>query len=100
MKLINILFEELFDTYEGMVQVIHSKETGAETLAALLRALPGVTTVTTAGQDTNRNLATYKIKLITQKSGIEAFKKLKSSALSKYSAVKVVKVGDKTITKK
>lgn len=83
-----------------MVQVIHSDSIGADKLSALIRALPGVTTVTTAGQDDTRNLAVFKVKLISQKTGQEAFTAMRKNALSKYSEVKVVKVGENTIEKK
>jgi hypothetical protein len=99
-KLSSIILEAEFFTYEAMVQVIHSDNIGSDKLASLMRALPGVTTVTTAGQDESRNLAIYKIKLISQKPAKEAFTAMRKNALSKYSDVKVVKVGEYTIEKK
>ena len=52
MKLLDILREQIdFKTYEGMVQVIYDGSENINNLAELLRALPGVTTVTTASGD-------------------------------------------------
>jgi AmiR/NasT family two-component response regulator len=43
------------------------------------------------------NVETLKIKLITQKSAMEAFESLKNTAMSKYPNVKLVKIGEQTI---
>ena len=45
MKLMTILEQIVFSTYEGMVRIMY-QEGESEDLAELLRALPGVTTVT------------------------------------------------------
>ena len=67
MKLLDILREQIdFKTYEGMVQVIYDGSENINNLAELLRALPGVTTVTTASGDGD-NRETLKVKLISQK---------------------------------
>ena len=67
MKLLDILREQIdFKTYEGMVQVIYDGSENINNLAELLRALPGVTTVTTASADGD-NRETLKVKLISQK---------------------------------
>lgn len=99
MKLIDIISEVQFNTYEGMVQVIYDENTNSSEIAALMRALPGVTTVTLAS-DEGKNRETLKIKLITQKSGLEAFQALKQNAISKYPPIKVVNIGKNTIEKK
>ena len=98
MKLANIISEIEFYTYEGMIQVVYN---GLNTtkIAELLRALPGVTTVTVAA-DLGEGRENFKIKLISQKSGIEAFEALKKNALTKYKPIKMVKVGQNTIEKK
>lgn len=99
MKLIDIISEVQFNTYEGMVQVIYDENTNSTEIAALMRALPGVTTVTLAS-DEGKNRETLKIKLITQKSGQEAFQALKQNAISKYPPIKVVNIGKNTIEQK
>ena len=101
MKLLQIISEISFNTYVGMIQVVFDKEEmSASKIAELIRALPGITTVTLAGSNDEGGKVTLKVKLISQKSGQEAFQALKSNALTKYSPIKVVTVGDNTIEKK
>jgi len=99
MKLIDIISEVQFNTYEGMVQVIYDENTNSTEIAALMRALPGVTTVTLAS-DEGKNRETLKIKLITQKDGMAAFQALKQNAITKYPPIKVINIGQNTIEKK
>lgn len=99
MKLSDIISEVQFNTYEGMVQVIYDENTNSTEIAALMRALPGVTTVTLAS-DEGKNRETLKIKLITQKDGMEAFQALKQNAITKYPPIKVINIGQNTIEKK
>ena len=99
MKLAHIISEVQFFTYEAMVQVIYDDTTNSTEIAALMRALPGVTTVTLAS-DEGKNRETLKIKLITQKTGLEAFEALKKNAITKYPPIKVINIGTKTIEKK
>ena len=98
MKLANIISEIEFFTYEAMVQVVY-KDIAPTKLAELIRALPGVTTVTLA-TDMGEGREVLKVKLISQKSGQEAFQALKNNAIKKYPPIKVVKVGDNTIERK
>lgn len=99
MKLSDIISEVQFNTYEGMVQVIYDENTNSTEIAALMRALPGVTTVTLAS-DEGKNRETLKIKLITQKDGMAAFQALKQNAITKYPPIKVINIGQNTIEKK
>ena len=99
MKLSDIISEVQFNTYEGMVQVIYDENTNSTEIAALMRALPGVTTVTLAS-DEGKNRETLKIKLITQKDGMAAFQALKKNAITKYPPIKVINIGQNTIEKK
>lgn len=98
MKLANIISEIEFFTYEAMVQVVY-KDIAPTKLAELIRALPGVTTVTLA-TDMGEGREVLKVKLISQKSGQEAFQALKNNAIKKYPPIKMVKVGDNTIERK
>lgn len=98
MKLVNIISEIEFFTYEAMVQVVY-KDIAPTKLAELIRALPGVTTVTLA-TDMGEGREVLKVKLISQKSGQEAFQALKNNAIKKYPPIKMVKVGDNTIERK
>ena len=93
-----ILSEVQYTTYEGMIQVMYEDGSDKSQIVDLIRALPGITTVTVA-DSTIENVETLKIKLITQKSAMEAFESLKNTAMSKYPNVKLVKVGEQTIEK-
>ena len=66
MKLLTLIEEIMFNTYEGMIRVMY-KEGERENLAELLRALPGVTTVTNAGASAEMGAMTFKVKVISQK---------------------------------
>lgn len=99
MKLVDIILEIEYKSYEAMVQVTYGEE-GAEGYDDALRALPGVTTVTKANSDAASGKTTYKVKLITQKTPEEAFEAFKSNATSKYTNVVSVEVGANTIEEK
>ena len=99
MKLIPLLLELNYKTYEAMVQVKYGQD-GISGYDDALRALPGVTTVTKASESAETGMATYKIKLISQKDAISAFKAFKDSAKAKYTNVIAVKVGEQTIEEK
>lgn len=98
MKLTQIISEIEFFTYEAMVKVVYDGETTSK-VAELIRALPGVTTVTLAS-DMGKGVEVLKVKLISQKTGIEAFQALKKNAIKRYPPIKTVSVGEKTIEKK
>jgi len=100
MKLLDILKEQInFRTYEGMVQVIYDNSENIANLAELLRALPGVTTVTLASGDGD-NKETLKVKLISQKESLEAFEAFKNNAITKYNFIKEVEIAENTIEEK
>ena len=99
MKLLKLIEQINFKTYEGMVRILY-KEGESEDLAELLRALPGVTTVTNAGSAAEMSMMTFKIKLITQKTGEEAFEAFKSNAKSKYPNIIKIETATETIIEK
>ena len=99
MKLITIIEQIIFNTYEGMVRVRY-KEGESENMAELLRALPGVTTVTNAGASSEMGTMTFKIKLITQKTGEEAFEAFKTNATGKYPGIIEIEIANETIEEK
>lgn len=99
MKLIPLLLEIDFKTYEAMVQVKYGEE-GMKGYDDALRALPGVTTVTKASENAETGLATYKIKVISQKDAVAAFTAFKETAKAKYSNIIAIKVGEQTIEEK
>ena len=98
MKLGNIISEIEFFTYEGMVQVVY-KDIASTKVAELIRALPGVTTVTLAS-DMGEGRETLKVKLISQKSAEEAFEAMKNNAIKKYPPIKMITIGKNTIERK
>ena len=99
MKLLTLIEEIMFNTYEGMVRVRY-EQGESEDLAELLRALPGVTTVTNAGSSSEMGTMTFKIKLISQKEAKEAFQSFKDNATSKYPNIIEIEVGEETIIEK
>lgn len=99
MKLIDLILEINYRTFEAMVKVTYGEE-GTEGYDDALRALPGVTTVTVANQDQEANMATYKVKIISQKEGIEAYTSFRDNATRKYSNIISVEVGEQTIEEK
>lgn len=66
---------------------------GAEKLAELIRAVPGATRVSTVTLDRDNGQVIMDVRLISQKSAIEAFKALKKNTLKRYKGlIKDVKV--------
>ena len=72
----------------------------ANKLGDVLRALPGVLTVTNAGANAEAKSSTFKVKIISQKSPEEAYNAFKSNAESKYSFINQVEIGIETIEEK
>ena len=99
-KLLDLLVEASFRTFEGMVQVVYKDDINSNEVADLFRALPGVTTVTIAGQNAANSSLNLKVKLISQKDGLEAFNSMKTNATDKYPMILLVKVGENTIEEK
>ena len=97
MKLLQIISEIEFKTYEAMVKFVY-KDDSTSKIGELVRALPGVTTVTLT-TDLGKGRQVFKVKLISQKSGQEAFSALKTNAMSRYSSIVGVEVAGKTIEK-
>ena len=99
MKILTLIEQIIFNTYDGMIRLIH-KEGESEDIAELLRALPGVTTVTNAGSASEMSSMTFKVKLISQKEGEEAFNAFKQNAKKKYSNIVKIEIAKDTIQKK
>ena len=99
MKLLDIILEIEYRTYEAMMQFTFSED-GPDGYDDAIRALPGVTTCTVASKDKDSKKATYKVKIISQKEAKEAFDALKSNAKAKYSDIAVIEVGEQTIEEK
>lgn len=99
MKLSQLISEIQFDSYQAVVRVKYGME-GVSKYDHALRALPGVTTVTTLSLDSENNYGNYRIKLITQKPPKQAFEAFVENAKSKYKNIISVQVYNDTIEKK
>lgn len=99
MKLSKIIEEVQFRTFVAMVKVIFQEDMGSAKVGELLRALPGVTTVTLVREE-RPGVEVFKIKLITQKDGVTAFNSFKQNATTKYSVIRVVKIAENSIEEK
>jgi len=99
MKLSTIIESIEFKTFVAMVKTVFNDEMGSAQIGELLRALPGVTTVTLVREE-KPGVEVFKVKLITQKGGPEAFESFKNNATSKYKDIYTVLVAEKTIEEK
>ena len=99
MKLSKIIEQVEFRTFVAMAKVIFKEDMGSAKVGQLLRALPGVTTVTLVKEE-RPGVEIFKIKLITQNDGVSAFNSFKQNALSKYTVIRVVKVAENSIEEK
>lgn len=99
MKLSNIIESIQYLTFVAMVKVVFNDELGSAQIGELLRALPGVTTVTLVREE-KPGVEVFKIKVITQNNGPEAFNKFKNNATTKYKDIYTVMVAEKTIEEK
>lgn len=97
--LLQYINEVTFDTYRGYIRVTYTEGLGITELAELIRALPGVTTVSPVEGNKHADQEIYKVKLITQKPGTEAFDSLKLTATSRYGFIKRVEVASQSIQK-
>lgn len=74
---------------------------GAEKLAEMVRAIPGVTRVSTASLNKEKGIAIFNVKLISQKPPKDAFIAMKKNAIKKFAgSILQVKIGSGTIEKK
>ena len=81
MKLLDIILEIEYRTYEAMMQVTFSED-GPDGYDDAIRALPGVTTCTVASKDKDSKKATYKIKIASTVKMISSFLiRLKAAAI-------------------
>jgi len=100
MKLVKLISELEFHTYQGMVRISYNEKVSLNKIADAVRALPGVTVTTQAGSNKENRTAVFKIKIISLKPPLEAFDNLKNTALTKVPGIKRFEIGSKTIEKK
>jgi len=96
-NLAQLLSEQNEATYRGFIRVTYSDEITATELAEIIRALPGVTIVSTAGSLDQGNVSTYKVKVrSTAADGISEFNNLRSQAI-RYPGILKFEIATKTI---
>jgi hypothetical protein len=100
MKITDIISEIQFSIYQAMVRIGHSEDITVQDVGEMLRAMPGILTVSQVSHDGNNNTAIMKIKLLTTKPPSEAFLAFKETSIRKIPEVRKVEVAEKTIEKK
>lgn len=100
MKIKSLINEIEFSIYQAMVRISHAESITVQDVGEMLRAMPGVLTVTQVSHNNSQNKAIMKVKLLTTKPPTEAFGKFKANSLKRIPEVKRVEVAEKTIEKK
>jgi hypothetical protein len=96
-KLLQILTEEEYNTYQGLVRITISPDVTIQETGELMRALPGVITVTQVSHNDANNTAVMKMKIITKQQAEAAFAKLKQVSLKKIPQISKFEFAPKTI---
>lgn len=99
MKLSKIIESIEYKTFVAMTKVVFNDELGSAQIGELLRALPGVTTVTLVREE-KPGVEVFKVKVISQKGPQEAYESFKNNATSKYKDIYTVMVAEKSIEEK
>lgn len=100
MKISDIILEIQFSIYQAMVRITHSEDATVQDVGEMLRAVPGVLTVTQVSHESANNTAIMKVKILTTKTAQEAFAAFKQNSISRVPEVKKLEVAEKTIEKK
>lgn len=100
MKLLDLINEINYSTYQGMVRITYAEDSSINEISELVRALPGITVVTQAGHNDLNNTAVFKVKIVSTKTGEEAFNEFKQTAIKKLPPVRKIEIGTQTIEKK
>jgi hypothetical protein len=100
MKILDLISEIQFSIYQAMVRIGHSDDVTVQDVGEMLRAIPGVLTVSQVSHDSNNNTAVMKVKVLTTKTASEAFASFKETSVRRIPEVKKIEVAEKTIEKK
>ena len=100
MKILDLISEIQFSIYQAMVRIGHSDDVTVQDVGEMLRAIPGVLTVSQVYHDSNNNTAVMKVKVLTTKTASEAFASFKETSVRRIPEVKKIEVAEKTIEKK
>lgn len=99
-SLLDLLKEEQALIYRGLIRVSYAQEANVTDIADAIRALEGVTIVTSVSNDEEANVVVYKIKVRSIDSGtgggINAFKAIRAQGI-KHSEILKVEIGTQSI---
>jgi hypothetical protein len=99
-KLTELLAEEIAVIYRGLIRVTYTDATTVSDISDIIRALEGVTIVTSVDTDEERRVAIFKIKVRTtelgENAGVMAFKKVRQQAIE-FSEIEKVEIGTQSI---
>jgi len=96
-RLLDIISEGEYKTYQGLVRITINSEFTIQETGDLMRALPGVITVTQVSHNDANNTAVMKCKIITTKDAAQAFAHLKTVSLDKIPQILKFEYAPKTI---
>ena len=96
MTLAELLSEEQAKIYKGFIRVTYTDELTISALSDLIRSIEGVTIVTSSEKNEAANVVTFKVKLRSLKSGVEAFKLMRKRTLANQGVIKF-EIGTNTI---
>lgn len=94
-----IINEVTFTEYEGWIRVTYKEGSSASEVATFLRAMPGVTKVTSLGSNTKANSVILDVKVLTARTGAEAFMKVRREAVRMIPSIAKVEISTKSIKK-
>lgn len=96
MKLTDLINEITFNTYSTMIRVTYA-DISVSDLAELIRAMAGVTIVTTGSHD--EYTATFEVKLVSTQDAKTAFMKLRQNMIKGIPGAKKVEINFKGVEK-
>jgi len=99
-SILDLLKEEQGLIYRGLIRVSYAQEANVTDIADVIRALEGVTIVTSVSNDEERNIVVYKIKVRStdagSNGGINSFKKVRAEGI-KHSDISKIEIGTQSI---
>lgn len=83
--------------YRALIRVSYNPDLNMTEIGDRIRALPEVTIVTNVSHNEQTGVAVYSVKILSSRTGIEAYDKLKHTAVNTFTDIKKVEIGTKTI---
>lgn len=96
MNLLQLLNEAEARIYRGFIRVTYTDELTVGALSDLIRSIEGVTIVTSSQKNEAANVVTFKVKIRSLKTGVDAFKDVRKKTLASPGVVKF-EIGTNTI---